>query len=54
MEEKDVIKVIEKMSEFMENTNRLLADLKLQIINQQIDIDKLRKENKRNGRLVGI
>ncbi len=42
-EEKQVIEIIEKMGEFMRNTNQMLADFKIQISNQQIDIDKLKK-----------
>ena len=44
MDEDFAVKAIEKMVEFMDNTNKIIADLKLQLNNQQIDIDKLRKE----------
>jgi len=48
MEEQDVIKIIEKMGEFMKNTNEMLVGQQLQIDNQQLDIDKLKKQQNKS------
>ena len=35
--------IIKAMVEFMDHTNQMLIDLKIQLSNQQIDIDNLKK-----------
>ena len=55
MEEQELVKIIEGMGKFMNNTNEMIASLRLRIENQQLDIDKLRKElrnYKNNGKKI--
>ena len=44
MEDKSPEEIIEAMVKFMEQTNEHLKMLKMQIDNQQIDIDRLKKK----------
>ena len=44
------VEVIKAMSEFMKNTNQMLAQFKVRLDNLQIDIDKLNKKN--NGKRI--
>ena len=39
--------VVEAIVRFMTNTNMIIADMKIQLNNQQIDIDKLKRELKK-------
>jgi hypothetical protein len=55
MEEPEVIEIIEKMGEFMRNTNNMLASLKLGLENARLDIDRINKELKKykdNGKRI--
>ena len=46
------VEVIKAMSEFMKNTNQMLAQFKVRLDNLQIDIDKLNKNYKNNGKRI--
>ncbi len=50
--QKDVLKIIEGIGQFMKNTNGMLASFELKINNLQIDIDKIKKENKKEKNLI--
>ena len=50
--EAEVIKIIEAMGTFMKQTNEMLAQFKVRIDNQQVDIEKLKKKSKDNGKLI--
>jgi len=50
-EEKDVIEIIKKMGEFMRNTNEMIASLRLRTDNLQVDLDKVKKELKKENRI---
>lgn len=55
MSEFNPVEVIKAMGKFMTNTNQMIAQLKLRTDNQQIDIDKLKKElqnYKNNGKRI--
>lgn len=52
MTEAEVIKIIESMGTFMKQTNEMIAQLKIKIDNQQVDINKLKKKYKDNGKLI--
>lgn len=45
--EQDVVDIIKSMGQFMRNTNDILAQTKIRLNNLQIDIDKLKKKEKR-------
>jgi len=44
MNEHDVIDIVKQMGTFMKQTNEMLATLNLRTQNQQLDIDKFKKE----------
>ena len=46
----DPVEIIKAMGKFMTQTNEMLASLKLRIDNLQIDVDKLNKNYKNNGK----
>jgi len=46
--------IIGKMVQFMQDTNKQLEILTTKLYNQQIDIDKLKKQLKKESNLVAI
>ena len=55
MTETEAKDLLEGLDKFMNNTNQMIAQLKLKVDNLQIDVDKLNKNYKNNGkRLISV
>ena len=48
----DAVKIIENIAKFMESTNQILARQQLEIDNLRIDIEKIKKHYKNNGKRI--
>jgi hypothetical protein len=52
MDENEAIILLGKLKDFMENTNKQIQTLAISVHNQQIDIDKLKKNLSQNRIIV--